>query len=150
MFTTNQERIFTWDLERSFIGCNSWHWSEIFFGKLYVTNFYMLQIFWNYGIIIYSSFIIKQEAVEKRCSAGSTASVVLLLNDEELMVANVGDSKVILCAGKISPRGSSIIWHFILNLVVWKSTVWLDKNLQDMLKNWPVIIIQIEMMNEPE
>nr|GEX92187.1 probable protein phosphatase 2C 51 isoform X2 [Tanacetum cinerariifolium] len=36
--------------------------------------------------------------VEKRYSAGSTASVVLLLHDEELMVANVGDSKVILCA----------------------------------------------------
>ncbi|KAI3668122.1 hypothetical protein L6452_43199 [Arctium lappa] len=37
--------------------------------------------------------------VEKRYSAGSTAGVVLLLNDEELLVANVGDSKVILCSG---------------------------------------------------
>lgn len=41
----------------------------------------------------------RQEAVEKRYSAGSTASVVLVLNDEELLVANVGDSKVILCSG---------------------------------------------------
>lgn len=39
------------------------------------------------------------EAIQKHYSAGSTASVVLLLNDEELLVANVGDSKVILCAG---------------------------------------------------
>lgn len=46
-----------------------------------------------------------QEAVEKHYSAGSTTSVVLLLNDEELLVANVGDSKVILCAGKITLRG---------------------------------------------
>ena len=46
-------------------------------------------------------FSIKQEAVEKRYSAGSTASVVLLLNDEELQVANVGDSKVILCSGRL-------------------------------------------------
>ncbi|XP_071721292.1 probable protein phosphatase 2C 51 [Rutidosis leptorrhynchoides] len=39
------------------------------------------------------------EAVENRYSSGSTASVALLLNNEELIVANVGDSKVILCAG---------------------------------------------------
>ncbi|CAH1417716.1 unnamed protein product [Lactuca virosa] len=39
------------------------------------------------------------EAIQKGYSAGSTASIVVLLNDEELMVANVGDSKVILCSG---------------------------------------------------
>ncbi|KAJ0734872.1 putative protein-serine/threonine phosphatase [Helianthus annuus] len=39
------------------------------------------------------------EAFKKKYSAGSTASVVLLLNDEELLVGNVGDSRVILCAG---------------------------------------------------
>ncbi|KAI3742624.1 hypothetical protein L1987_60313 [Smallanthus sonchifolius] len=39
------------------------------------------------------------EAYKKGYSAGSTASVVLLLNNEELLVGNVGDSRVILCAG---------------------------------------------------
>ncbi|XP_076926753.1 putative protein phosphatase 2C 51 [Bidens hawaiensis] len=36
---------------------------------------------------------------KKKYSAGSTASVVLLLNDKELLVGNVGDSRVILCSG---------------------------------------------------
>ncbi|XP_076935198.1 putative protein phosphatase 2C 51 [Bidens hawaiensis] len=36
---------------------------------------------------------------KKKYSAGSTASVVLLLNDEEVLVGNVGDSRVILCSG---------------------------------------------------
>ncbi|MFS7888831.1 putative protein-serine/threonine phosphatase [Helianthus anomalus] len=38
------------------------------------------------------------EAFKKKYSAGSTASVVLLLNNEELLIGNVGDSRVILCA----------------------------------------------------
>ncbi|PWA69626.1 PPM-type phosphatase domain, Protein phosphatase 2C family [Artemisia annua] len=50
-------------------------------------------------MVMYKRWDRGREAVEKHYSAGSTASVVLLLNDEELMVANVGDSKVILCAG---------------------------------------------------
>ncbi|KAK9069007.1 hypothetical protein SSX86_013123 [Deinandra increscens subsp. villosa] len=36
-------------------------------------------------------------SLKKHYSAGSTASVVLLLNDKELLVGNVGDSRVILC-----------------------------------------------------
>ena len=43
-----------------------------------------------------------QEAFNNRYVSGSTATVVLLV-DGQILVANVGDSKAVLCSEKIKP-----------------------------------------------
>ncbi|KAL9168744.1 hypothetical protein ABFS82_04G034900 [Erythranthe guttata] len=45
-----------------------------------------------------------KEAFERRCVSGSTATIVLLVNGE-FLIANVGDSKAILCSKKGSSLG---------------------------------------------
>ncbi|KAK7840656.1 putative protein phosphatase 2c 51 [Quercus suber] len=61
------------------------------------------------SLLIYlCSAICFQEAFEKRIFSGSTATVALLV-DGKILIANVGDSKALLCTKKIQSGQGSVI-----------------------------------------
>ncbi|PWA96553.1 PPM-type phosphatase domain, Protein phosphatase 2C family [Artemisia annua] len=54
---------------------------------------------WEFTLASIRYVALRTSLFKKPCNAGSTASVVLMLNNEQFLVANAGNSKVILCAG---------------------------------------------------